>query len=252
MESQKAKRATKKKRAKSRKRVTVAKPLPSPVEPQSLNLPSPSEQVSNPSPNESGGMLAGLGDLLGLSPSPVVEQGREAAILSGVSSPGCSPDLSAEQESILAGVPDRIGGEADEPGGPADVPVSMAPAVPVVVTDKTAAAILTQFGALLASWRKFEEYKAWGLGAGESAGEYLASALNHAWARYAPLLLQSAEGSFPGLTAFVFAAGLPLVPVVIADLARASAAPLVRDERAAGPQRVAERAAGSSTSFVRD
>lgn len=231
------------------KKPAQSKPLPPPVE---VATAASAPEAAEP---KSAGLFAGLGNLLGGTVEATPEAGPETvtySMPSGGASAGSSPEadgsLSAEAEEILAGIPDCIGGgrEADDAGGPADVSGQVGESVPFSaaagpIDEKTGRALLVQFGSLLSSWREFEEYKAWGLNAGETCGQHLANVANALWVRYAPAFVQSLEGSAPGAMALAFGAGIPLLGVVMADLARAKAVPLVAPQAApaaAGTQRV--------------
>lgn len=235
-------RGRKKSSPRTRKPAQNSTPLPPPVEVAAVVESAPPQE-------QSGGLFAGLGNLLGgtVEAEPEPEAAATSSTPSQGASAGSSPDgemLSAEAEQILAGIPDVIGGEADDPGGPADVSAQVeagglipSPAGPV--DEKTGRALLVQFGAMLAQWRDFEDYKAWGASAGETCGQHLANVANTLWARYAPSFLQSVESTCPGAMALAFGAGLPLVAVVMRDMARAKAVPLVQPTQTPKPHTAA-------------
>jgi hypothetical protein len=229
-----------KKRASKQSKSQHTKPLPPPIE-----LPLPSAKPAEP---ESPGLLSGLSNLFQSPQAPAAAPQGSEDFSAPSSTATFNEPLSAESERILASVPDRIGGgEADDPGGPADVSHEtdgLAALVGGEICDEQDVhQLLKMVGGFLADFRKCESYRIDDGKAGLIARPW-AQVVNHLWVRYAPALLTDLSNSVPGLAKAVMLTSLVFGPAVMEDVKQSSAARAnAAREIQSGPQRVARAAA---------
>jgi hypothetical protein len=200
-----------------KRKQSASSPLPPPLE-----LPAPSSQ---PEPKPNGNGLFG-----NLNPfaSPSRQSSPETFSTAPQSSPaGFSPEtepLSPEAEQILSQIPETIGGEADDPGGPADVGDHAGQLggagfdlAGEICDEEAAREILEWVGDSLADWRKREEYRVAGKRAG-GAAKHWSRVINGLWTRYAPLLLSQLGETVPGLIPAVAMTAIAFAPAIGADI----------------------------------
>jgi len=176
---------------------------------------------SEPEPKPNGGLLSGLGNLFQtpepeLQPSPIFSTASQPA--PGGSFRSEAGPLSPEAEQILSQIPDAIGGEAGDPGGPADLAGADGLELGGEICDEAAArATLEWIGDMLADWRKREDYRQAGKNAA-GAAKHWAKVVNQAWARFAPQLLTSLGNAWPGLIPAVAMTAVAFGPAIASDV----------------------------------
>lgn len=131
-----------------------------------------------------------------------------------------------EAARLLDAVPDVIGvdgkghaaGEADDLGGPADVPGTGLDVFGQIVKPEMLQPVLTAAFGWVAEWRKRECYRLDADKAGTLAGVWT-PVLNQWWTRFAPSFLAQWSMQNPGLFAAILTTAVTVGPMVSADLA---------------------------------
>lgn len=154
--------------------------------------------------------------------------------------PGPGDPLSAEARRILDGIPDRIGGEADDPGGPADVDRlgEVDPLAELANQDIVDAHIAGKcISMVLAGVRRIRHRDCYRLDddALDDLGESWTPCLNGLWRRYAPELLRRLNSSAPDLFKAILATSIAFGPMIAQDMAQSREE--ARHGRQAGPVR---------------
>jgi hypothetical protein len=189
------------------------------------NLPEPinvaAARVEKRQPEKSG-LLSDLSSLF--DPDSLGSQSQSEAD-SSISSKATSSDpLPAESERLLTHVPDKIGGEADDPGGPADCPGNNLPVDDPIVALMAQVAFETQdvqdVIAEFFDWmaERFESDH-WKLTDRQARmlGKPATQLMNSMWLRlqnYLPEILSRWCEETPGATAFILACGIVIAPKV--------------------------------------
>lgn len=228
----------------------------------SVNLPEPIEinAMRGPAkPEEKPGLLGQLGSLFSGADNPSATSMMSSAE-SGHSSAGSIPDpLSRESEQILSSVPDHIGGEADDPGGPGDVSMHEdidADSVrefmaEIVFENQDIHDLLVEFFDWIAEKRQMEHWRLTERQA-RMLGRPLAQLLNSLWIRLQNYLPETLAGwceDIPGATGFILACGLVPTPKIFQDVrilrerAKLRAKSLVREQSRSQPIRPAPKPA---------
>jgi hypothetical protein len=201
-------------------------------------------------PAESGGLLSGLNNLFKPQSQAEPEAPQAAPSKPSLESSAFEP-LSAESERILASVPETIGGgEADDPGGPADVPnqdpiaalMAQVAFDPQDVQD-TLAEMFDWMAERFQSdhWRLTERQARMG-------GRPAAMMLNAIWTKlqsYIPDMLSKWCEATPGATAFFLWAGIVVGPKAMKQFSlsreRSKAKPRVPAPQPAAPAQPQQR-----------
>ena len=232
---QKPGRTAQKKRQPKKRQLKPAANLPEPIDVAVARV------QAKPQDEKSSGLLSGLGSLFSDPDNPgkgSISEGPSVDSLSGNAS------LPLESERLLSHVPERIGGEADDPGGPADMPGNNLPA------DDPIAALMAQVAfepqdvqdviEEFFEWLS-EHYQSdhWKLSERQSRmlGRPAAQLLNSMWVRlqnYLPDILSKWCEETPGAMAFIMACGIVVAPKVTQQIT-------ISRERARAKQGVNER-----------
>jgi hypothetical protein len=211
-------RAKKEPKAKSKPRRKYKKRQPKPA----ANLPEPIDVAAarvqqNPPPKQDGGLLAEIGSLFTGADNPGVMAPPSAA--SSAASSISTDSLPPESERLLSSVPDFIGGEADDPGGPADVPDQdpvAALMAQVAFEPQDVQDVIAEFFDWLAE--RFDSDH-WKLNERQARmlGRPAAQLANSMWLKlqnYLPDILSKWCEETPGATAFILACGIVVFPKV--------------------------------------
>jgi hypothetical protein len=189
---------------------------------QAKNLPPPIEITSMPAKPEEkpDGLIDQLGSLFSGADNTAKEN-----LLSAQPGIGSTPDsLPRESERILSSVPQTIGDEADDPGGPGDVSMHetieddpiKALMAQVAFEDQDVQDMIAEFFDWLAERFKSDHWKLNERQA-RMLGRPAAQLLNSMWSRlmdYLPEILSRWCEETPGATAFILACGIVIVPKV--------------------------------------
>jgi hypothetical protein len=225
----KARPAKKKSKARPAKKRAAA-PLPEPVEVGGPEV--------RPASAEEKSLLSKLFGGDQSNPNPSTPQhnpapsGIESVTGSGGSSiPNCSEPLSAEAERILAGVPATVGGEADDPGGPADFSGSALPGSDdaaelvalmdcVMFTPEDVAGTVAEWCDHLATWLDSDH---WRISEGQQRllGKPYATLANGMWGKVKQMLpgwLASTCETTPGLAGSFMVTAAVFGPKVMQQL----------------------------------
>ena len=232
------KKSPPKKRAKKQEQRRAKNPaanLPEPVDVQ------PHVPQLPPKPQ---GLLSGLGDLFKPQSQDFGSDSQPSSTVSPAEA------LPAESERLLAAVPERIGGEADDPGGPADVPGQDDPIAAlmaqVAFEPQDVQDVIEEGFAWLAEHFHSEHWK---LTERQSRmlGKPAALLANSLWAKLQAMLpdiLGRWCEETPGAAAFILACGIVVVPKVTQQVAISRERAKERATRV-GPQSMPAKAAQS-------
>lgn len=207
------------------------------------NLPEPIDvaaaRVAEKQPEKPEGLLSEIGSLFNGADSPGAQE--QSAAPSANSSTGSIPDsLPPESERILAGVPETIGAEPDDPGAPADVPINDDPIAAlmaqVAFEPQDVQDVLAEFFDWMAERFASDHWKLTERQA-RMLGRPAAQMLNALWVRlqqYIPDILGRWCEETPGAMAFIVACGIVVAPKITRQVQisreRAKAKPLVQDK----------------------
>lgn len=237
MESKSKKEQKPKAKSKPRRKYKKRQPKAAANLPEPIDIAAARAVQSQPA-NDPPSLLSQMGSLFTGADNP----GTTSAQLSEPFSPGSTDfsSLPVESERLLSGLPQTIGGEADDPGGPADVPDGdpiAALMAQVAFEPQDVQDVIAEFFDFMAERFESDHWKLTDRQA-RMLGRPAAQLMNSMWVKlqnYLPDILgRWCEGT-PGAMAFILACGIVLTPKISTQLA------LSRERKKARPQIVQER-----------
>jgi hypothetical protein len=221
MESKPKKEQKPKAKNKPRRKYKKRQPKPAANLPEPIDVAAARVQQSQPA-NPDAGLLSQIGSLFIGADNPGANQPTPSKPFSPGSTE--SPSLSQESERLLFAVPSTIGGEADDPGGPADVqdadPIAALMAQ-VAFEPQDVQDVIAEFFDWLAE--RFESDH-WKLNERQARmlGRPAAQLANSMWVKlqnYLPDILSKWCEETPGATAFILACGIVIAPKISKQMA---------------------------------
>ena len=223
------------------------------------NLPAPVElqPVQSKPAEKSGGLLDGL---FPSSREPKVTSASSAISIDS-STVNSGEPLSPESERLLHAVPDAIGGEADDAGGPADVPQGEGDAIAALMAQvafepQDVQDVICELFDWLAERFQSDHWQLTDRQA-RMLGRPAAQLANSMWAKlqvYIPDILGKWCEETPGATAFILACGLVIGPKVTKQVAisreRARVQPILKPAPQPGPQAVERKPEPARTGVI--
>jgi hypothetical protein len=216
MESKLKKEQKPKAKSKPCRKYKKRQPKPAANLPEPIDVAAARIEQSQPA-NEDSGLLSQIGSLFTGADNPGAANSASPAL--PVSSTSTDTSLPPESERLLSAIPSTIGGEADDPGGPADVPDQdpiAALMAQVAFEPQDVQDVIAEFFDWMAE--RFESDH-WKLNDRQAhmLGRPAAQLANSMWVKlqnYLPDILSKWCEETPGATAFILVCGIVVFPKV--------------------------------------